>query len=201
VSGFIVAAALLALGLSGSARGAQIVLLNRTVIADIGAGASLGADPTLGSPNGGPIGGPLARDIGFVAPFGCEITITIRDLGTTTDTGAGSGHQGLLDRAAVGVTRATAIDASPFSSRAFSFVGTGRFRSLGLWDFISTFQGSSSPFGGLVDQDFAPATVPVLITEAPEPTSLTLMGASWPTFPRWPVSGTVREPPPEVPVG
>jgi hypothetical protein len=174
--GLAVAAALLALGTSGAARAAQIVLFDGTVTADIGAAAPLGIDPNLGNPNGGFGGGLLTGDIGFVAPFGREITITITDLGTAANTRTGSVYEVLLDANQLGVTSATAIDAPTFSSGSFSLVVAAGFHDLGIWDFISTFQGFSSPYGGVVDPDFAQANVSVLVTEAPEPASWALMG-------------------------
>jgi hypothetical protein len=178
--GLVVAAALLALGTSVVAHAAPIVLFDETVTADIGAAAPLGIDPSRGDPNGGFGGGLLTGDIGFVAPFSREITITITDLGTTTDTRAGSVYQVLLDGTPLGVTRPTAIDALTFSSGSFSLVATAGFHDLGIWDFISTFVGSMSPYGGpnggFVDTDFAQANVSVLVTEAPEPASWILMG-------------------------
>ena len=97
--GLAVTAALVVLGTSGASRAVEVVLCDRTVTADIGATAPVGIDPTLGDPNGGFGGGLLTGDIGFVAPFGREITITIADLGTTTDTRTGSVYQVLLDGA------------------------------------------------------------------------------------------------------
>lgn len=182
--GLVVAAALLALGTSVVAHAAPIVLFDETVTADIGAAAPLGIDPSRGNPNGGFGGGLLTGDIGFVAPFGREITITITDLGTTTDTRAGSVYQVLLDGAPLGVTSPTAIDALKFSSGSFSLAVAAGFHDLGVWDFISTFVGSSSPVpnGGFVDEDFAQANVSVLVTEVPEPASWTLMGIGFATL-------------------
>ncbi len=85
----------------------------------------------------------------------------------------------LLDTNPLGVTSATAIDASTFSTGTFSLMATAGFHDLGIWDFISTFQGFSSPYGpagGIVDGDFAQANVSVLVTEVPEPASWVLMG-------------------------
>jgi hypothetical protein len=184
--GLVVAAALLALGTSAVAHAAPIVLFDETVTADIGAAAPLGIDPSRGNPNGGFGGGLLTGDIGFVAPFGREITITVTDLGTTTGTRAGSVYQVLLDGAPLGVTSPTAIDALTFSSGSFSLLVTAGFHDLGVWDFISTFQGFSSPYGGpnggFVDEDFAQANVSVLVTEVPEPASWTLMGIGFATL-------------------
>ena len=77
-----VAAALLALGTSGAARAAQVVLFDGTETADSGAGAPLGIDPSLGNENGGLGGGLISGDIVFAARAG-KITITVTDLGTT----------------------------------------------------------------------------------------------------------------------
>jgi hypothetical protein len=174
--GLAVTAALLALATIGGARAAPIVLFDGTVTADIGAAPPLGIDPTLGNPNGGFGGGLLTGDIGFVAPFAREITITVTDLGTTANTRTGSVYEVLLDTNSLGVTSATAIDAGTFSTGAFTLLATAGFHDLGVWDFISTFQGFTSPYGGFVDGDFSQANVSVLVTQVPEPTSWALMG-------------------------
>jgi hypothetical protein len=170
-----VTAALLALGTSGAARAAEVVLFDGTVTADIGASAPLGIDPSLGNPNGGFGGGLLTGDIGFLARDG-KITITVTDLGTTASTRTGSVYELLLDTNPLGVTSATAIDASTFSTGTFSLEVTAGFHALGVWDFIATYPGFTSPYGGFVDADFAQANVSVLITEAPEPATWMLMG-------------------------
>jgi hypothetical protein len=172
----VMAAALLALSVSTVARAAPIVLFNGVVTADIGAAPPLGIDPSLGNPNGGFGGGLLTGDIGIAAPFAGELNITITDLGTTASGRSGSVYQVLLDGNSLGVTSPTAVDASTFSTGAFSLATTSGFHDLGLWDFISTFQGFESPYGGLVDGDFAQANVSVLVTEAPEPATWALMG-------------------------
>ncbi len=174
--GLAVTAALLALATMGEARAAPIVLFDGTVTADIGASPPLGIDPSLGNPNGGFGGGLLTGDIGFVAPISGEITITITDLGTTANTRTGTVYEVLLDTNSLGVTSATAIDASTFSLGTFSLAAMAGFHDLGIWDFISTFQGLASPYGGFVDGDFAQANVSVLVTEVPEPASWALMG-------------------------
>lgn len=174
--GLAVTAALLALATMGEARAAPIVLFDGTVTADIGASPPLGIDPSLGNPNGGFGGGLLTGDIGFVAPISGEITITITDLGTTANTRTGTVYEVLLDTNSLGVTSATAIDASTFSLGTFSLAAMAGFHDLGIWDFISTFQGFASPYGGFVDGDFAQANVSVLVTEVPEPASWALMG-------------------------
>jgi hypothetical protein len=179
--GLVVAAALLALGTSDAARAAPVVLFDGIETADIGAGAPLGIDTSLGNENGGLGGGLLSGDIVFAARAG-EITITVTDLGTTASIPprAGSVYQVLLDTNSLGVTSHTAIDATTFSTGTFSLMVTAGFHDLGVWDFISTFLGSSSPYGGpnmgFVDGDFAQANVSVLVTEAPEPASWVLMG-------------------------
>ena len=176
-----IAAALLALGTSGAARAAEVVLFDGIVTADSGAAAPLGIDPSRGNANGGLGGGLLSGDLGFFARAG-EITITVTDLGTTATVPprAGSVYQVLLDTNPLGVTSQTAIDAATFSTGTFSLMVTPGFHDLGVWDFISTFQGISSPYGGpnmgFVDGDFAQANVSVLVTEAPEPASWVLMG-------------------------
>ncbi len=176
MKGLVVTAALLALGVSEGARAAPIVLFDGTVTADIGAAPPLGIDPSLGNSNGGFGGGLLTGDIAFVAPFAREITITITDLGTTTGARTGSVYQVLLDTSPLGVTSPTAIDASTFSAGAFSLGVTAGFHSVGVWDFIATYPGFTSPYGGSVDLDFAQANVSVLVTQAPEPASWVLMG-------------------------
>ena len=176
MKGLVVTAALLALGVSDVARAAPIVLFEGTMTADIGAAPPLGIDPSLGNPNGGFGGGLLTGDIAFVAPFAREISITITDLGTTADTRAGSVYQVLLDTNPLGVTSATAVDASTFSTGTFSLDVTAGFHSVGLWDFIATYPGYTSPYGGFVDGDFSQANVSVLVTQVPEPASWALMG-------------------------
>ena len=111
-----------------------------------------------------------------MAPISGEITITITDLGTTANTRTGTVYEVLLDTNSLGVTSATAIDASTFSLGTFSLAAMAGFHDLGIWDFISTFQGFASPYGGFVDGDFAQANVSVLVTEVPEPASWALMG-------------------------
>jgi PEP-CTERM motif len=173
-----VAAALLALGTSSAARASEIVLFDGIETADSGTGAPLGIDPSLGKENGGLGGGLISGDILFAARAG-KITITVTDLGTAASGRAGSAYQVLLDTNPLGVTSATAVDASTFSTGTFSSIVTAGFHDLGVWDFISTFQGFPSPVvpnGGFVDGDFAQANVSVLITEAPEPASWVLMG-------------------------
>jgi hypothetical protein len=174
--GLAVTAALLALATMGEARAAPIVLFDGTVTADIGAAPPLGIDPSLGNPNGGFGGGLITSDIGFMAPFAREIIITITDLGTTANSRAGSVYEVLLDTNSLGVTSATAIDANTFSTGAFSLLTTAGFHDLGVWDFISTFQGFTSPYGGFVDGDFSQANISVLVTQVPEPASWALMG-------------------------
>jgi PEP-CTERM motif len=174
--GLAVTAALLALATMGEARAAPIILFDGTVTADIGAAPPLGIDPSLGNPNGGFGGGLITGDIGFVAPFAREIIITITDLGTTANSRAGSVYEVLLDTNSLGVTSATAIDANTFSTGIFSLLTTAGFHDLGVWDFISTFQGFTSPYGGFVDGDFSQANISVLVTQVPEPASWALMG-------------------------
>jgi hypothetical protein len=176
MKGLVVTAALLALGASGVARAAPVVLFDGTVTADIGAAPPLGIDPSLGNPNGGFGGGLLTGDIGIMAPFGGEISITVTDLGTTVSTLAGSVYQVLLDGNPLGVTSATAVGADTFSTGTFSLAVAAGFHDLGVWDFISTFPGFTSPYGGFVDSDFSQANVSVLVTEVPEPASWALMG-------------------------
>jgi hypothetical protein len=176
MKGLVVTAALLALGASAGARAAPIVLFDGTVTADIGAAPPLGIDPSLGNSNGGFGGGLLTGDIALVASFAREISITITDLGTTAGTRAGSVYQVLLDSSPLGVTSPTAIDADAFSTGTFSLEVTAGFHDLGIWDFIATYPGFKSPYGGLVDGDFSQANVSVLVTEAPEPASWVLMG-------------------------
>jgi hypothetical protein len=175
--GLAVAAALLALGTSGAARAAEVVLFDQTVTADIGATAPLGIDPTLGNENGGLGGGLLSGDIGFFARAG-KITITVTDLGTTATIPprAGSAYQVLLDTNPLGVTSDVDIGGATFSMGTFSSTVTAGFHDLGIWDFISTFAGMALPSGESVDLDFAQANVSVRITEAPEPASWVLMG-------------------------
>jgi hypothetical protein len=168
--GLAVSAALLALATMGGARAAPIVLFDGTVTADVGAAPPLGIDPSLGNPNGGGFGGGLLTgDIGFVTPIAGEITITITDLGTTANTRAGSVYEVLLDTNSLGVTSATAIDANTFSTGTFSLAATAGFHDLGVWDFIATYPGFTSPYGGpnggFVDGDFAQANVSVLVTQ------------------------------------
>jgi hypothetical protein len=175
--GLAVTAALLALATTGVARAAPIVLFDGTVTADIGAAPPLGIDPGLGNPNGGFGGGLLTGDIGFFAPFAREISITVTDLGTTSGTPrTGSVYQVLLDTSQLGITSNESIDASTFSSATFSLAVTAGFHDLGVWDYIATYTGFTSPYGGFVDGDFSQANVSVLITEAPEPATWMLMG-------------------------
>ena len=60
------------------------------------------------------------------------------------------------------------------------------FHDLGIWDFVATYPGFKSPYGGpnmgFVDGDFAQANVSVLVTEVPEPASWTLMGIGFATL-------------------
>jgi PEP-CTERM motif len=176
MKGLVVTAALLALAPMGEARAVPIVLFDGTVTADIGASPPLGIDPSLGNPNGGFGGGLLTGDIGIVVPLAGEITITITDLGTTANTRTGSVYEVLLDTNSLGVTSATAIDASTFSTGTFSLAATAGFHDLGVWDFIATYPGFTSPYGGFVDGDFSQANVSVLVTQVPEPASWALMG-------------------------
>ena len=89
---------------------------------------------------------------------------------------AGSVYEIVLDASELGLTSATAIDASTFSNGAFGAPVAAGFHDLGVWDFISTYVGFTSPYGGFVDQDFAQANVSILVTEVPEPASVTLVG-------------------------
>ena len=74
-------------------RAAEVVLFGGSVTANIGAAPPLGIDPNLGNQNGGFGGGLLTGDIGILAPFNGEISITITDLGTAVNTHAGSVYQ------------------------------------------------------------------------------------------------------------
>jgi hypothetical protein len=178
--GLFVAAALLALGWSGGARAAQIVLFDGTVTADIGAAPPLGIDPSLGNPNGGFGGGLLTGDIAITAPYSREITITVTDLGTTASGLAGSVYQVLLDGNSLGETSGTPIGSNTFSMGTFILPVAAGFHDLGIWDFISTYQGFNSPYNGFVSADFSQANVSVLVTEAvPEPATWTLMGVGF----------------------
>jgi hypothetical protein len=163
------------------ASAATIDLYNATLTADANAIAPLGNTPGLGDPNGGDGGGLLSGDILFTAPFGGPVAVTLTDLGTTASLTprAGSVYQVILDGTPLGVTAAEAIDSSVFSSATFSLVLGAGDHDLGIWDFVSTYLGSTSPYGGTVDQDFSQADVAVDISEVvvPEPSSLPLLAA------------------------
>ena len=177
MKGFVLAAVILGLVVPAAARATSLVLYDGVATADIGAAAPLGIDPTLGNPNGGYGGGLLTGDIGFTALVGGKVTVTVTDLGNTADGRAGSVYQALLDGAALGLTSPTAIGAAAFSTGAFETAVAAGFHSVGVWDFLSTYVGYQSPYGGFVDGAFSQADLSVQVVESvPEPGSIALLG-------------------------
>ena len=179
----LVAAAMFAATLAQPGLARASVYFDGIETADAGAAAPLGTTAT-GNPNGGYGGGLIAGDILFTAPVAGAIIVTLTDLGTTAGTAprAGSVYEAVLDGTSLGLTAPTAIDAKSFSSGSFGAVVGAGDHVLGVWDFIATYYGFDSPYGGAVDADFLQADVRVRVTGAtgavPEPDSVALLGAA-----------------------
>lgn len=166
-------AALALAGGPGGARAGTIDLLSQTYTASGSASAPAGASPGLLGPagfNGGLIEGPIALN----PPADGTLTISVADLGDVGDV-----FEVLLDGASLGTTSPAAIGGPSLSTGVFTAAVLAGFHQLDVWDFIDTYAGSASPYGGFVDFGYPDTLVSVSVSlttaDVPEPGSLALL--------------------------
>lgn len=153
----LLVATLMLLAVGRGAHAADITLFSGTLNADGGQSAPLGIDPTLAGP-GGLGGGTIEGDTLVTAPFDGTLTIAVTDQGTP-----GNQYQVILDGTPLGLTSAVVAGGAVNSTGSFTAPVTAGDHVIGLWDFILTYLGDSSPNGGLIGDAFT-TPQPVLLT-------------------------------------
>lgn len=158
---------------AAAATASPILLFSDVLISDVGTPAPLGITPALVGPAGFG-GGVITGDVGLDVPGAGTLTISLQDLGLVGDV-----YEVVLDGASLGLTSATSINDPTNSSGVFNAPIAAGFHTIGLWDFVLTFAGGTSPYGGAIP--FGRTSNEVQLTVAldvPEPTSLALIGTA-----------------------
>ena len=165
------AAAGIALLCVASSVAAANVISDGVYHASPNAAAPLGITPDLASPNN-PLGGGLIEgDILFLAPNSGPISIDVTGLGPVGDV-----FEVILDGVSLGITSPVAVGGPDNSTGSFIESVSAGPHDLGVWDFVQTFAGDNSPYGGAVVFDPAnPPEVEVSILTVPEPSTSTLL--------------------------
>ncbi len=157
---------------AGGARADEVDLLSQTYDADAGATGPAGATAALEGPTGfggGLIEGPIA----VTAPTDGVFSISVADLGLVGDV-----FEVLLDGASLGTTAPVAVGGPTLSSGVFTAPVAAGFHYIDVWDFIQTYVGYDSPYGGAVTFDYADTGVSVAVTLATGGTALPAPGAA-----------------------
>lgn len=161
------------LAMASAAAAAPIVVFDGFVTADALIAAPLDATVSLAGPlglRGGLQSGPIA----FNAPGGGVLTSTVTDFGQTGDV-----FEVFADGASLGITAPVPAGGLDNSIGTFKVtVGTGP-HTVDVWDYVLSYAGGASPYGGAVDDTFSPADLGVTVAfDVPEPASATL-AAGW----------------------
>jgi hypothetical protein len=140
------------------------------VTASIGNPAPVGSTPGLAGPGGlvGGIGGP----IGFVVPTAGVLHITVTDQFLTGDV-----FEVILDGLSLGTTPGVPIGGPSHSIGDFFVSESAGAHGVDIWDFILSYIGFTSPYGGTVTPNYSPAGLEVRVAlVVPEPSSMLLLG-------------------------
>ena len=135
------------------------------------AAAPLGITQSLASPNNPFGGGLIEGDILFLSASSGPVSIDVNGLGPVGDV-----FEVILDGVSLGITSPVAVDGPDNSTGSFIESLSAGPHDLGVWDFVQTFAGDNSPYGGLVVFDPAnPPEVQVTVLSVPEPSTWTLL--------------------------
>lgn len=159
--------------MASAAATAPVVLFDGFVTADGLTAAPAGATASLAGPLG-LRGGLQSGAIAFNAPGGGVLTVTVTDFGQTGDV-----FEVFADGASLGITAPVPAGGLDNSTGTFKVtVGTGP-HTVDVWDYVLSYAGGASPYGGAVDDTFSPADLGVTVAfDVPEPASATL-AAGW----------------------
>ncbi len=168
---WLFASALLALATPAVA--APSALFSGTLTADASAAAPLGATASLASPNDPGGGGVITGDVGVITPSAGTLAIALQDLGAVGDV-----YEVILDGMSLGLTTPVPVGGPTNSTGLFSAaVGTG-FHDIGVWDPVLTYQGATSPYGGMVTGTSSDFSLTVGYAAVPEAPSLVLLATA-----------------------
>ena len=158
-----------ALTLPAMADAAPTTLFDTFVTADNLVAAPLGAASALAGPLGlvgGLQSGPIIINVARVG----TLTVTVADIGAVGDV-----FEVFGDGVSLGTTTPAAVGGPANSTGTFAFaIGAGT-HTVDIWNFVLSFAGGPSPYGGAVDDTFSPSDLAVTIAfEVPEPASALL---------------------------
>lgn len=151
---------------------APVVVFEGFVTADSTIAAPSGFTAALAGPLGA-VGGLQSGPIAFILADAGTVTVQVADIGAVGDV-----FEVFGDGVALGTTSQVAVDGPDNSTGTFAFaVGAGA-HTVDVWDFVLSYAGAASPYGGTVDETFSPADLAVTVTfEVPEPASAALLAS------------------------
>lgn len=170
----VLAASLIAgLALPIAAHAVPTTLFDTSVTADVLVAAPSGATPALAGPLG-LVGGLQSGPITINVARSGTLTITVADIGFVGDV-----FEVFGDGVSLGTTAPVAVDGPVNSIGTFALaVGAGA-HTVDIWNFVLSFAGGTSPFGGTVDDTFSPSDAAVTIAfDVPEPASAVLLATA-----------------------
>lgn len=133
---------LVALTTAGAADAAPGYFFNDAVTADVTITAPAGVAYPAGPL--GLVGGLQSGPITFLAPVAAPVQITV------TAAGFGDVFELVLDGASLGITSGVPFGGNEVSTGTFVPVLAAGPHSVDIWDFIMSYAGADSPFGGAV---------------------------------------------------
>lgn len=155
---------------ASTAIAAPVVVFDGFLTTDNTIAAPTGFTPALAGPLGG-FGGLQSGPLAFVLTDGGTLTITVADIGAVGDV-----FEVFGDGVALGITAPVAVDGPENSAGTYAFAVAAGAHSVDVWNFVLSYAGSASPYGGTVDDTFSPADVAVTVTfEVPEPAAAALL--------------------------
>ena len=83
----------------------------------------------------------------------------------------------VLDGTAIGTTSRVPVGGASTGAGTFILSIAAGAHTVDLWDYILSYIGGESPYGGAVDDTFSPADVSLKVAFVPEPASALLFGA------------------------
>ena len=155
---------------TAAAQAAPSTLFDDVVTVDDTIAAPAGATAALAGPLG-LVGGLQSGAITVTAPGNGQLTITVADFGEVGDV-----FQVFSDGVALGTTSHVPVDGPVNSTGVFSLAAGAGVHTVDIWDYILSYEGANSPYGGAVDSTFSPADLEVAVTfnAVAEPSSAAL---------------------------
>lgn len=164
------AATLLALLAAAPVSAAPITLFDSFVTTDVGVAAPPGATPSLAGPLG-LVGGLQGGAISISAPDNGFLTITVTDLGAVGDV-----FDVFADGASLGTTAPVSVGGPDNSTGTFRVAVSAGLHTVNVWNYVLSYIGGESLYGGFVDDTFSPADLGVTVAfDVPEPASAMLV--------------------------